>query len=204
MSTYNFEYTSDNGISEPITLREWAFQTLPSDEFEKFNNAMIRQSTFKKDIANFCKEYTTYISDNMSQIIDPALLADINETVLYRIYNFVGAFVQSEFNKAAKMFNVSLELIDETLLSRYKHNLMARGIMKQITWYNRDIDAEGRQRKLAVDNIILFDGTPGHAKELGLDLIYLDLFEAPMEFPDPDWEKYWDQFLADPHIKVVL
>lgn len=202
MLSYTYEYKNQNGTTDPISLREWAVNNLSADDLAKFNEAMVRQYKFKQDIESYCYEYSSYTNDTMTQIINPDTIRSIDDFALYRFYNFVGAFVNYELARATEMYNVSLSSIDETLLGRYKHNLMARGVVKQVTWYLGELDTAG-VHKPVVFRILRFNGTPEHARELELDIAYPGLFDSPMVFPDMDWEKYLDMFLSDPNVIIV-
>ena len=199
ISAYKFEYKSPNGISEPITIDQWADVNLTGNELIACKSALSRQEQFKSDLALFCKEYTNYTKDELTQLYDPSRYVDIPEHVIYRLYNITSVIINYELNKAAIAYNVDMTSIDETLMGRYLHNMRARALNKHLLWYIGSAPAGDPDG--IVYTLLRFNGS--NQVELGLDLTYPGMFDTAITVPDPDWEKYWDLFLSDPNVVLV-
>lgn len=199
ISAYKFEYKSPSGVLEPITIAQWAEETLTGNELDACKLALARQEQFKSDLALFCKEYTDYTKNDLTQLYNPERYIDIPEHVIYRLYNITSVIIQYELNKAANAFGVDMSTIDEQLMARYLHNMRARALNKHLLWYIGS--APAGDPDTIVYTLLRFNGS--NQVELGLDLTYPGMFDTVLNVPDPDWEKYWDLFLSDPNVVVV-
>lgn len=195
--TYTFLYTDVTGATSPITLEEWAANNLTPAEVIACQAAVARQVEFKANLANFATVYDYPFTSGVQTQIDMSMLSGIPDNVLYRFYNVADYIIEFNIPKVCSAYSLDITQINADLLEKYKHTRKAL-LFKQfcVAW----LDSTNPMPQ--VHRLLRYNGL--NAVEQNLAKFYEGAFDgtnAPV-FPDADWEKYQEMFLADPKVSI--